>query len=71
MTTQTPPNAVAYSVRDVARLTGIGEYTIRNEINKRNLRARRVGVSDKDPRGRLVIRDADLRAWLDALPEVD
>ena len=54
------PTPLSTSVRDVAALTSLSEYEIRNAINKGDLPARKVGR-------RLVILTDDLRAWLEAL----
>lgn len=54
-----PP--LAYSISEAAKAIGISRTTIYLEIAKNRLRVRKVGR-------RSLISDADLKAWLAALP---
>lgn len=58
MTTGTP---LAYSIIEAAKTIGISRTSIYVEIAKGRLRVRKVGR-------RSLISDADLKAWLAALP---
>ncbi|MET4607636.1 excisionase family DNA binding protein [Bradyrhizobium sp. JR4.1] len=58
MTTETP---LAYSIIEAAKAIGISRTSIYVEIAKGRLRVRKVGR-------RSLISDADLKAWLAALP---
>ncbi len=52
---------IAYSVREVSQLAGIGQTTVYAEIKAGRLKVRKLGA-------RTLVRRADLEAWLDALP---
>jgi excisionase family DNA binding protein len=54
---------VAHSIEGVSQLTGIGRTSIYSAIRSNELKARKF-------RRRTVILESDLRAWLQALPEV-
>jgi excisionase family DNA binding protein len=53
---------LAYSIADVTRITGVGRSLLYEEIKEGRLRIRKLGR-------RTLIFDADLRAWLEGLPE--
>ena len=53
-------NEISFSVRQAADATGLSERTIRLEINKNNLPAKRYGK-------RIIIRRVDLETWIDWL----
>lgn len=58
----TPAIVLALGVRAAARAVGVHPSTISREIAAGRLKARRLGR-------RVLIRPADLRAWLESLPE--
>ena len=51
---------ISFSIRQAADATGLSEATIRLEINKNNLPAKRYG-------SRILIRRVDLEAWIEWL----
>jgi excisionase family DNA binding protein len=55
------PDAIAVTIQDACRITGLGRSKIYEEINARRLRVRKSGQ-------RTVIRMTDLKAFIDALP---
>ncbi len=54
----------AHSIEGVSQLTGLGRTSIYSAIRSKELKARKF-------RRRTVILESDLRAWLQALPEVN
>ncbi|MDI2073040.1 excisionase family DNA-binding protein [Bradyrhizobium sp. Mp27] len=52
----------AYSISEVAKAVGVGRTFLYREIQDRRLRIRKAGR-------RSLVYEADLRAWLEALPE--
>jgi len=59
-----PARNFAHSIDGVSQLTGIGRTSIYSAIRSKELKARKF-------RRRTVILESDLRAWLQALPEVN
>lgn len=59
-----PVRNFAHSIEGVSQLTGIGRTSIYSAIRSKELKARKF-------RRRTVILESDLRAWLQALPEVN
>ena len=60
--TETTQLAYAHTIPDVEKRAGIGRTLVYSEIAAGRLKARKVGR-------RTVILDADLQAWLKALPD--
>lgn len=56
------PFRLALGVREAARVAGVSHSTISREIAAGRLRAKRYGR-------RVLIRPADLRRWIDSLPD--
>lgn len=59
---QTTSGRLAHSICDVTKITGVGRSLLYEEIKEGRLRIRKLGR-------RTLIFDADLRAWLEGLPE--
>lgn len=57
-----PQNRLVHSIADVTKIIGIGRSFIYEEIKQGRLRVRKAGR-------RSLIFDADLKAWLTALPD--
>jgi excisionase family DNA binding protein len=58
---QTLDDPLVYSIPDAARRAGLSSSNVRLRIQSGELKARQMGR-------RVLILDADLRAWLEALP---
>jgi excisionase family DNA binding protein len=58
---QTLDEPLSYSIPDAARRAGLSSSNVRLRIQNGELKARQMGR-------RVLILDADLRAWLEALP---
>jgi excisionase family DNA binding protein len=56
-----PPRRLAYSIIEAAKAVGISRSSIYVEIAEGRLRVRKIGR-------RSVVFDADLKAWMTALP---
>jgi excisionase family DNA binding protein len=54
---------LAYSIDELAALSGVCRVKLYQEINAKRLRAQKLGR-------RTVIRAQDAQAWLDGLPEI-
>ncbi|UFN44507.1 hypothetical protein [Nocardioides okcheonensis] len=67
-----PPARFAYTLREVAELVGVSEWSVRAAIYDGDLRARRatrrVG-HDGQPTGRIVVLRTDLQVWLEAMQD--
>ena len=53
---------LAHSISEVVKLTGVGRSVLYEQIGEGRLRIRKLGR-------RTLIFDADLKAWLESLPE--
>ena len=53
---------LAHSISEVVKLTGVGRSVLYQQIGEGQLRIRKLGR-------RTLIFDADLKAWLESLPE--
>ena len=51
------------SIRDVSNATSMSDYTVRQAIDKKELKAVRNG-------SRIYVRPADLETWIDAMAKV-
>jgi excisionase family DNA binding protein len=56
------PHRLAHSIADVAKIASIGRSLLYQQIAEGRLRVRKVGR-------RSLVFDADLKAWLAALPD--
>jgi hypothetical protein len=57
-----PTVRLAYSIRDVAKLTGLGRSLLFEEIRAGHLLVRKIGR-------RTIVLHTDLNAWLSGLPD--
>jgi excisionase family DNA binding protein len=59
---ESPQHRLVHSIADVTKIIGLGRSFVYEEIKEGRLRVRKAGR-------RSLIFDADLKAWLQALPE--
>ncbi len=65
-----PTATLSYSIADAATVTGLSKQHLREAIHLGQLRAKRSGVDAAgEPAGKYVLLEADLKRYLDNLPE--